>query len=528
MIVLILCEVVYPSRVYEILENEPSLQIQIIDASKSTENHNHLQSYIVYSIKLGPLIVKRRYSEFESLRKCLIKLLPMSIIPPIPEKQTLKSNITTTTTNSLGINRDGVGSLDSHGGSSSNTSGGIGGGGGVSGGIGGNSNGNGATNVNHLLNYIEYRKRMLAVFLNRCLEIESIKKCKYFLNFLDPELNFNDFLNLKENIILFKTSIYRLSPLKPLENLENQLYLTLPDPNNLSTSIGGAPYQSYLTDEQAEKFYNFESKFKKYELVLDNITKINKRIIKHYGELVPDLSELGTQFNALSLQQDSNFIEDVGRVFDRDLISITSFTETINLKFLDKLIELKHFTKTVKELIEYNKKKTIQLKMVERNLNESNVKYNEYQRQEDEIKKIDFMANRAAGIEQQQQRESSPPMTDAELQSALYLNSKKSFYGKIPGVKKLNNVILKYTDANPDQTRKNKLYNIKLKIVQLERQLELLKRDYESIDLIVNNELTNYHIWFTNVLGNLVKQYSDSLHDFTCNSVGFWEDCYNH
>lgn len=33
--------------------------------------------------------VKRRYSEFESLRKSLLKLYPILLIPPIPEKHTL-------------------------------------------------------------------------------------------------------------------------------------------------------------------------------------------------------------------------------------------------------------------------------------------------------------------------------------------------------------------------------------------------------------------------------------------------------
>lgn len=32
---------------------------------------------------------KRRYSEFESLRKSLVKLYPILLIPPIPEKHTL-------------------------------------------------------------------------------------------------------------------------------------------------------------------------------------------------------------------------------------------------------------------------------------------------------------------------------------------------------------------------------------------------------------------------------------------------------
>ncbi|KAJ1920932.1 Sorting nexin, cytoplasm-to-vacuole targeting pathway/endosomal sorting [Mycoemilia scoparia] len=59
--------------------------IHISGAEKKVEG----STYIAYMISFGDKSVERRYSEFESLRKVLVRLYPTSIIPPIPEKHTL-------------------------------------------------------------------------------------------------------------------------------------------------------------------------------------------------------------------------------------------------------------------------------------------------------------------------------------------------------------------------------------------------------------------------------------------------------
>ncbi|KAG7894286.1 hypothetical protein KL908_001658 [Ogataea polymorpha] len=480
-----------PSRVTEIFESSTSLELHITEASKSNETHNHLQSYILYTIKVGPLMVKRRYSEFEMLRTCLIKTFPTLLIPPIPEKQTLASNLTSTTAKSL----------ESH-----------------------FPVANGPSSSNHNpLNLIEYRKRMLSVFLNRCLAIDQVKKCRYFLSFLDPETNFSDFLALKENQILCKTSIYKLAPFDALSNLDNQIYLTLPVPS--ASTFGSFP--ELAGEEQFENFVKFENKFSKYETVLDNISRTNKRLVKHFTEMSPDLTELGSSFKALSLIQDSNSIENVGRVFDRTLIYANQLSEATNTGLLDKLIELKNFTKIAKKIIQYNRNKAVQLKMVEKSLQDSRAKYKEHQKQEEEISRIDALASRATGSEQSANSSAEAPLTDAELQSALYVNARKPFYGKIPGIKKINNVILKYTDPNPDQTRKNRIYDLRLKIYQLERQQEILEEELGKINDEIWDQLVKFHEWFKTGLAQLVVEYNKHLAEYIRINLEAWESCYN-
>uniref|UniRef100_A0A0D2XD91 PX domain-containing protein n=1 Tax=Fusarium oxysporum (strain Fo5176) TaxID=660025 RepID=A0A0D2XD91_FUSOF len=76
----------YDSRIEQILYENPKLSILITDAGKSLESGGR---YIVYTIKTGDLEVRRRYSEFASLRDALTRLHPTLIVPPIPEKHTM-------------------------------------------------------------------------------------------------------------------------------------------------------------------------------------------------------------------------------------------------------------------------------------------------------------------------------------------------------------------------------------------------------------------------------------------------------
>lgn len=329
------------------------MRAEIIEATRTNDMTSHnLQGYIVYLIQLGTISVKRRYSEFEALRVCLLKEFPTLIVPPIPEKQSLKSNIALTTSSSLGfatatlnnlsetqnLTTNGVlGTERRHSVEGENT-----------------DSASRRNNADPMKNLVEFRKRMLSEFLNKCFENDKILKSKFFLYFFDPEINYMDYVNNKENGSLYKTSMYRLSPSDPLNNLENQLYLTLPIPSSADSHL----FKELSEEEQFQKFVAFEMKFIKYELVLSNVMKVNKHLLKHYHELSLELSELGSTYNQLSLIQDSNSIGQVGKLCEQHNILLSSLECSINVGFLDKIIELKNFSATCKELMEYNRKKT--------------------------------------------------------------------------------------------------------------------------------------------------------------------------
>jgi hypothetical protein len=84
------------------------------------------------------LEVKRRYSEFASLRATLVNLHPTLIIPPIPEKHTIADYAAK------------------------------------------------PTKAKEDAGIIELRKRMLAVFLNRCRKMKDVLNDGVYWRFLDP------------------------------------------------------------------------------------------------------------------------------------------------------------------------------------------------------------------------------------------------------------------------------------------------------------------------------------------------------
>lgn len=494
----------YPQRVKEILKSPEQLSISIAEAAKCHDVHSQLQSYIVYSIIVGPLLVKRRYSEFESLRSCLIKLFPTTIIPPIPEKQSLSSNIATTTSNSLRISSGKI--TGAHSPPSMDE---------------GASDQKPATlgESSKAVKLVEYRKRMLRVFLNRCLKITKICESSYFQYFLDPQTNFHDFLNSKENIVFYKSSIYQLSPFDPMGEIHNQLYLTLPIPSSSDSHL----FKEVSEDEQFEMFINYETKFLKYEFVLGNISKINKHLLKHFTELSGEMSDLGSNFNKLSLLQDSTSIENIGKAFERRNLYLNGLCDSINYEFLDKLIEMKNFSTTVKEMIEYNRKKIIQHKMVERDLFAARARAQRFEAEEKRIRKIDVQTSQVLGENVDDSLDA--PITDNELQAALFARSKKSLYDNIPGMSKINSMILKYVnDPNPDETRRTKYYNVKLRLFQLQRQYEILTRELDGINEGVMKELVDFHDWFREMLNGITTNYDASLKTFVTNCKTSWDE----
>ena len=92
------------SKKIEQMVNDPNLQINVISSERMINS-----SVVAYSIELSSfddnrMIVKRRYSEFKSLRDNLQILFPTLVIPPIPEKHTLFTYLINSIDNSKELN----------------------------------------------------------------------------------------------------------------------------------------------------------------------------------------------------------------------------------------------------------------------------------------------------------------------------------------------------------------------------------------------------------------------------------------
>jgi hypothetical protein len=97
--------------------------------------------------KLQDLEVRRRYSEFASLRQTLVNLHPTLVVPPIPEKHSMADYAAK------------------------------------------------PTKAKEDTAIIELRKRMLAVFLNRCRRMKEIREDGVWWRFLDPNVSWVSSVN---------------------------------------------------------------------------------------------------------------------------------------------------------------------------------------------------------------------------------------------------------------------------------------------------------------------------------------------
>ena len=120
------------------------------------------------------LEVRRRYSEFASLRDALARLHPTLIIPPIPEKHTMADYAAN------------------------------------------------PTKAKQDQQMIDYRKRMLAVFLNRCRRMEDVRNDGVWWRFLDPNSSWVRIFASVEScglLIICRAKFFILIPLHQFQNL---------------------------------------------------------------------------------------------------------------------------------------------------------------------------------------------------------------------------------------------------------------------------------------------------------------------
>ncbi|KAI3403723.2 SNX41 [Candida oxycetoniae] len=264
------------------LLNDKHLQIDIINSEKLINS-----SIIVYTIQLfseeslNKIVVKRRYSEFKSLRDNLIKLFPTLIIPPIPEKHSFLSYLLNT------------------------------------------------INIDNESNIVEMRKRYFKLFLDDIVfdSSEELKNCPLVHKFLDPnyELCWYNALN-EPPVNIIPNNLLLANPVNPTD--QNGLYSILPIVNGFDISTSKQDHLSNLKKindelyklndqiklfelkgfEQNLKFtipdelISFELRFHKVIKNLSHLNKIDMKVTKDYKGLINILVDLGGNLNNFSLQ----------------------------------------------------------------------------------------------------------------------------------------------------------------------------------------------------------------------------------
>lgn len=410
--------------------NDPRLQINIISSERMINS-----SVVVYSIELSSgddnrMIVKRRYSEFKSLRDSLQILFPTLVIPPIPEKHTLFTYL--------------INSIDN----------------------------------SKELNIIETRKRCFANFL-RDIILDSnaaLKSCVLVHKFLDPnyELCWNNAIN-EPPVSLIPNNLLLANPVNPTD--QNGLYSLLPIVNGfeLNSNIDNISSLHKLNDdlrklneqvhvfelrkEQSDKrrltesvtslfteipisLIDFEKNFHQNIKVLTELNKLNSRSVKNFKSIIHTLVELGGNLNNFSLQihelntesnELSSLIEKFGSTIDSNFLGYEAFLmNDIIPEWQEPISQLVQYYLTSLQLIKFYKFKIIQYKLVYK------LKFNKYQ----ELANISNNFESQLKLQDMRNLEiDSPSINEAIKKIELNqkrlknrkLSSKKSWYGLFGG-----------------------------------------------------------------------------------------------
>ncbi|CCH42276.1 Sorting nexin-41 [Wickerhamomyces ciferrii] len=468
----------YSSTSQLAFKDKESLNIEIIDAGKSREGHS--RGYIVYTIKVNGALVRRRYSEFESLRTKLTKLFPTLIIPPIPEKHKITKYATAPT----------KAKEDSH--------------------------------------IIEHRRRMLSVFLKRLLEIDQVRESQVYHSFLDPNANWPEVLS-SPPISTIPKNILQADPFDPANSSAAHSYLPIPS----STVI--------VVKETADDahFNQVEANAKEYESVISNgIDRINKKVVKHINDVSNEFSEAGAAFNAFSLEETgklANILEKIGQVHDNSYLSTETLVNTLNFEFTEPLGESVHFASVVKDIIKFRQQKSLQLDITARTLKHKYNQLNLLQRTEEESRRIDEALNAESGKtgkinfdRKQAEREAhNKAASNAGLsQSSMItpLEHKKTSMFKIPGISKISSAIKEAIEPDPEVTRHNNYTKTKDDINQLRQTVEAAENDLKKVTESVHSELERFQIQKEEDLKKMILAYSSSILDWSRKNLEFWEE----
>ncbi|KJX93249.1 sorting nexin-41 like protein [Zymoseptoria brevis] len=508
----------YDSRIEQILYEHLDLEIHIVYAGKNTEGGG---GYITYTIRTGEIEVRRRYSEFASLRQTLVNLHPTLIVPPIPEKHSIADYAAK------------------------------------------------PTKAKEDLGIIELRQRMLATFLNRCRRMKEIREDGVWWRFLDPNVSWSEVLHSHPAASVPKSNL-KAPPLDPANPTPAHSYLPVPSQSaKLRSSSGSSasgtptspPQGSTITSAAAHStpqlqfarfpptsqnlseseldpyFSSFESSSKELETLLTgSMEKVNARLLRHLYSLGDDLMDLGARYNAFSLSEQSasvaHAIEKAGQACDFTYIQSRDLSSALSAGFAEPMREHSQFASVVRSVLKYRVLKRVQEEMTRDELEKKKGMLDQLERSEIEAKRIEqYMTSSGMHSRQQPPQRSTSsgsnrnrpssqddnasvdsdfPPTGGNVPSAQqgapheqpYSSSAQSppdgshkrassgVANKIFG--RLTHAIQGVTDQDPERARRDQLGKTKESLVQLEQALEVSQKDVKDASQGVLQDLRRF------------------------------------
>lgn len=510
----------YDSRIEQILYENPQLEIQIVYAGKNTEGGG---GYITYTIRTGEIEVRRRYSEFASLRSTLVSLHPTLVVPPIPEKHSIADYAAK------------------------------------------------PTKAKEDVGIIELRQRMLATFLNRCRRMKEVREDGVWWRFLDPNVSWSEVLHSHPVASLPKNNL-KAPPLDPANPSQAHSYLPVPSSSAKLRSTSGSsasgtptsppsssilpsaaahttppiqytrfpPLEPQLSEGELDPYFStFENSSKELEsLLVGSMEKVNARLLRHMYSLGDDLMDLGARYNAFSLSEQSasvaHAIEKAGQACDFTYIQSRDLSHALSAGFAEPMRESAQFASVVRSVLKYRVLKRVQEEMTRDELEKKKASLDQLERSEMEAKRIEqymttsgihsqqYTPQRSASSGSNRNRPSYNDNDDASVDSDFpggntpsaqqggpqhepphqYTspptsppsnNHKRASSGvanKIFG--RLTHAIQGVTDTDPERARRDALGKTKESLVHLEQALEVSQKDVKDASHGVLQDLRRF------------------------------------
>ncbi|KAI4669780.1 uncharacterized protein J4E79_000058 [Alternaria viburni] len=536
----------YDARVEQWLYEHPEQLVLITSAGKDGVN------YIQYTINCGGLEVKRRYSEFASLRAELVRLHPTLIVPPIPEKHTMADYAAK------------------------------------------------PTKAKEDAGIIELRKRMLAVFLNRCRKMQDILQDGVFWRFLDPYTSWADVLN-SPPVSNIPKQILKAPPLDAANPSQAHSYLPVPSSsaklksggtisssgtpvspaNNAAlpsaaahTTPGPAifgrfpPETRNMSEEELDPYFvSFENSSKDLEHLLQGpMEKVNRRLLMHLGNWGEDMADLGARFNAFSLSEQTQSlaaaIEKTGQAVDSTYIATTELSSSLSAGFSEPMRESAQFAGIVRSTLRYRVLKRIQEDMTKDELEKKRNLLESLERSEAESKRLEQhlsgvshqparsraasnSSHRSIGEAEQPRRSDEdrasidsdfPPThgdTPSSAQGAPDNQSppssphKKTASGNFVTNKLFGSITHAFrgmADVDPEKTRRDQIGKTRDSMVQLEQALTVAEKDTKDASAGVMKDLRRFQSEKEDDLRRYMMEFAQCHIDWAKRNKAAWEE----
>ncbi|GAA5881077.1 hypothetical protein JCM5296_006476 [Sporobolomyces johnsonii] len=472
----------------------PRDAIQIVDALKTSEGAS--AAYIVYCIRFEGREVRRRYSDFVSLRQALATLHPCFIVPPLPPKNSL-SSYAIAGTNYSKAKED--------------------------------------------VALIARRRRMLATFLNRTLAHKVLGQDRVFRRFLDPETPWLDVLHSPPVTLVPKNPL-RAAASDPTDPDLLALFANLPLPGS-SASLQH-PDQRFLDSEA------FTNKFSAH--LSGSMEKVNRRLMKRWTDAASDWGEMGGGMNGFALRMGEDgsggldeATEKVGMAVDAGYTLTNTMLTQWEQQFTEPLQEYTQFSSIIKGLLKYRHGKHLQYEAARELLESKRASLEELERSEREAQRLEKALERVRIVNDDGGSEravpsgsNSPTLGSTEghgdraaeatgspplppLPSSSGSVSRRSGGGLLSA---LSHSVKGLVDSDPEASRRNSIGKTREQINQLDDAIKALTTDLRYASSTIQADLDRFQRQKVGDLREMCLDFARFHKEWAAKNLAMWEE----